>query len=94
MLPKNTIRLWIFVPFITLLEEYLEKIRPGADGIILEYKGRGATYLPQVWEQIPDKEAFLESLCNKAGLPGNAWKEKDVKLSRYRVEAFKESDYE
>jgi len=75
-------------------QEYLENIRPGADGIILEYKGRGATYLPQVWEQIPDKEAFLESLCNKAGLPGNAWKEKDVKLSRYRVEAFKESDYE
>ncbi len=73
-------------------EEYLEKIKAGTDGIILEYKGRGATYLPQVWEQIPDKRAFMESLCNKAGLPGGAWKEKGAKIKRYFVEAFKDSD--
>jgi AmmeMemoRadiSam system protein A len=74
-------------------EEYLEKIRPGVDGLILEYKGRSATYLPQVWEQLPQKEEFLSSLCNKAGLPSSAWKEKGAKIFKYVVEAFKESEF-
>jgi AmmeMemoRadiSam system protein B/AmmeMemoRadiSam system protein A len=73
-------------------DEYLEKIRPKVDGIILEYNGRGATYLPQVWEQLPDKEEFLESLCLKANLPADSWKKTGAKLFRYTVEAFKESD--
>jgi MEMO1 family protein len=73
-------------------DEYLEKIRPNIDGIILEYNGRGATYLPQVWEQLPDKEEFLESLCLKANLPADSWKKTGAKLFRYTVEAFKESD--
>jgi hypothetical protein len=74
-------------------KETLEKIRPGVDGIILEYKGRGATYLPQVWEQLPKKEQFLESLCMKAGLSPGDWKEKGAKISRYQVQAFKESEH-
>ena len=75
-------------------KEYIEKIKPGVDGIILEYQGRGATYLPQVWEQIHDKKDFLESLCMKAGLAPDSWKKKGAKLFRYGVEAFKEADYE
>ncbi|MBN2015109.1 MAG: AmmeMemoRadiSam system protein B [Candidatus Altiarchaeota archaeon] len=74
-------------------EEYLERIQPGVDGIILDYKGRGATYLPQVWEQIPEKEDFLSSLCNKAFLPSDCWRKPDVKIYRYKVIAFKESDF-
>lgn len=74
-------------------QEYLEKIRSGIDGIIIEYMGHSATYLPQVWEQLPDKEEFLGSLCNKAGLPSSAWKEKEAKIFRYGVEAFKESEF-
>ncbi|MFZ2456898.1 MAG: AmmeMemoRadiSam system protein B [Candidatus Altiarchaeia archaeon] len=73
-------------------KETLEAIKPGIDGIILEYKGRGATYLPQVWEQLPGKEEFLDSLCMKAGLSPGDWKQKDAKISRYQVQAFKESD--
>lgn len=73
-------------------EELAEKIRPGVDGLIIEYKGRSATYLPQVWEQLAEKEEFLGSLCNKAGLPSGAWKEKGVKVFSYQVEAFKESE--
>ncbi len=73
-------------------KETLENIRPGIDGIILEYKGRGATYLPQVWEQLQKKEEFLDSLCMKAGLSPGAWKEKGATLSRYQVQAFKESE--
>ena len=74
-------------------KEKLEAIRPGIDGIILNYKGRGATYLPQVWEQLPGKEEFLDSLCMKAGLPPGDWKQKDAKISRYQVQAFKESEF-
>jgi AmmeMemoRadiSam system protein A len=74
-------------------EEYLLKIQPGVDGIILDYKGRGATYLPQVWEQIPEKGDFLSSLCNKAFLPSDCWRKPDVKIYRYKVIAFKESDF-
>jgi len=75
-------------------EEYLEKIKQGIDGIIIEYSGRSATYLPQVWEQIPDKEEFLEHLCEKAFLPSNCWRQKEVKIYKYRVQTFKESDFE
>jgi MEMO1 family protein len=75
-------------------KETLETIRQGIDGIILEYKGRGATYLPQVWEQLPGKEEFLDSLCMKAGLMPGDWKQKGAKISRYQVQAFKEKDVE
>jgi len=74
-------------------KEILEKLRPGIDGVILEYKGRGATYLPQVWEQIPAKEEFLDSLCMKAGLSPGEWREKGAKISRYQVQAFRESEH-
>ncbi|MBU4406807.1 MAG: AmmeMemoRadiSam system protein B [Candidatus Altiarchaeota archaeon] len=46
-----------------------DEIQPGTDGIILEAGTYSATYLPQVWEQIPEKEDFLTSLCKKAGVP-------------------------
>ncbi|MFH8086760.1 MAG: AmmeMemoRadiSam system protein A [Candidatus Aenigmatarchaeota archaeon] len=75
-------------------EEYLEKIEGGKDGLILEYRSFSALYLPQVWDVIPEKEKFLESLCLKAGLHSNAWKEKGVKIFRFRVEAFKEKEPE
>jgi AmmeMemoRadiSam system protein A len=74
-------------------EEYLEKIQAGVDGIIIDYKGRGATYLPQVWDVLPEKEQFLSNLCEKAFLPANCWREKDIKIYRYRVIAFKESEF-
>lgn len=75
-------------------DEYLEKIKPGVDGIIIKYAGRSATYLPQVWEKIPDKEMFLSSLCNKAFLPGDCWKRDGAEIYRYRVVSFKESEFE
>jgi len=75
-------------------EEYLEKIQSGTDGIILEQGMSGATYLPQVWEKIPDREEFLHSLCNKAGLSGDCWKKSGARIYRYRVQAFKESGFQ
>ena len=57
-------------------------------GIILKSNGKSATFLPQVWEQLPDKEVFLEQLCLKAGLFKDDWK--DAEIWFYRVEKIKE----
>lgn len=66
----------------------LDQLTPGKDGVVLRQAGRTATYLPQVWETFADKEAFLESLCRKAGMPGDAWKAPDVEVLIYRVSGF------
>jgi hypothetical protein len=60
------------------------------DGVIIKKGGRQATFLPQVWEQLPDKEQFLSHLCLKAGLAADAWSSGDLEVSTYRVEAFEE----
>lgn len=62
----------------------LALLRPGRDGVILEWRGRRATFLPQVWEQLPRPEAFLRELKRKAGLRIDFWAD-DVKLARYEV---------
>lgn len=67
--------------------EALAALRPGVDGIYLEYGALGATFLPQVWESLPDPEQFLGELRRKAGLPVRFW-HRDVRLSRYTVEKY------
>lgn len=67
--------------------EALGRIRPGVDGIYLEYEGLAATFLPQVWESLPDPRDFLEALRHKAGLPPGFWRP-GVRLTRYTVEKF------
>jgi AmmeMemoRadiSam system protein A len=71
-------------------EELLTRLRPSVDGILLKAGGRAATYLPQVWEKLPDAESFLESLTHKAGLPSGAWRDPDASVLTYQVEAFAE----
>jgi len=73
-------------------DDLLNKLRPHRDGVVLQIGGRGATYLPQVWEQIPDKVHFMDSLAEKAGLAPDAWRGRDTKVLIYHVEAFKESE--
>jgi AmmeMemoRadiSam system protein A len=68
-------------------DEALARIRPGIDGIYLEYHDQSATFLPQVWESLPDPLAFLTELRRKAGLPPRFW-HPDLRLSRYTVEKF------
>lgn len=65
----------------------LAKLRPGIDGIYLQYREASATFLPQVWESLPDPLDFLGALRRKAGLPAGFW-HPDVRLSRYTVEKF------
>jgi hypothetical protein len=70
--------------------DLLEKLRPGIDGVVLSVDGQTATYLPQVWEQLPDKRTFLRELSQKAGLAADAWTSPAATVMTYQVEAFHE----
>ena len=73
-------------------EDLLGKLKPHEDGVVLTIGQHGATFLPQVWEQLPDKAAFLDHLSQKAGCDPSAWRGKDTSVAIYRVEAFQEPD--
>jgi AmmeMemoRadiSam system protein A len=68
--------------------EALARMRPGIDGIYLQFDSASATFLPQVWENLPDPLDFLCELRRKAGLPTRFWHEA-LKLSRYTVEKYR-----
>jgi hypothetical protein len=72
-------------------EDLLSRLQPGVDGVVLQIGSREATYLPQVWEQIPSKLEFLNSLAEKAGCEPSAWRQPDTSVLIYHVESFKES---
>jgi AmmeMemoRadiSam system protein A len=70
-------------------KELLQKLHPGIDGVIIRRGNLGATYLPQVWNETPNKEAFLGSLCEKAGLPSNDWEKSGIEVLTYQAEVIK-----
>jgi AmmeMemoRadiSam system protein B/AmmeMemoRadiSam system protein A len=70
-------------------DDLLAQIRPGEDGLILEAQDRRGTFLPQVWETLPEPRAFLQELVRKAGLPADTRLAR-CKLYRYRVAKFHE----
>ena len=69
--------------------DLLAQVVPGEDGLILEADGKRGTFLPQVWEGIPDKSAFMRELVKKACLPPDTRLGR-CKVSRYRVAKFHE----
>ena len=72
-------------------EELLAKLRPGIDGVVLRVGSHQGLFLPQVWEQLPDKVQFLNRLTEeKAGLEAASWKRPDARILVYQVEAFEE----
>ncbi len=71
--------------------DLLAQIRPGIDGLILEDAGRRGTFLPSVWEQLPDRRQFLAHLKLKAGLPPDHWSP-TLRVWRYTTESFGEDD--
>lgn len=71
-------------------DDLLQKIRPGIDGVIIKKGFYQATFLPQVWEQLPDKKEFFTHLCLKASLDGDEWKKGTLEVSTYQVQAFEE----
>jgi AmmeMemoRadiSam system protein A len=74
-------------------EDLKNKLKPGIHGVILERHGAKATFLPQVWDQLPEPEVFLEHLCRKAGLSSHAWKDSDIAIQTYTVHSFKEKGF-
>ncbi len=66
-----------------------QKLRPNIDGVILKLHGHQATFLPQVWEQLPDFEQFFMHLCQKAGLQLNCL-EAHPQIYTYQAEKIKE----
>ena len=71
-------------------EELPTKLRPHVDGVILKDEFRRATFLPQVWEQIPDPEDFLDHLCAKMGARRDLWRKTKLQVYIYQVEEFHE----
>lgn len=69
-----------------------EKLRPSVDGVILQDGRHRATFLPQVWEQLPSVEAFLGQLCLKAGLTKESWREGNFDIQIYQVQDFSEEE--
>jgi AmmeMemoRadiSam system protein A len=72
-------------------QDLLTKLRPGIDGVIIRKGSASATFLPQVWQQLPDKTDFLAHLCQKAGLSSNAWRSGKLEVKTYQVQYFEET---
>ena len=67
-------------------------LRPGIDGVILEFEGRRATFLPQVWDALPEPAEFLSALKRKAGWRADFW-HPAMNVRRYAVIKWKESEF-
>ncbi|MEI6289798.1 MAG: AmmeMemoRadiSam system protein A [Chloroflexota bacterium] len=96
--PSELPRILVEVSYLTLPktliyqdpQDLLNLLQPGQDGVILRDGSRRATFLPQVWSQIPSKEEFLDHLCAKMGEPSKLWKLKHLDVEIYGVEEFHE----
>jgi len=70
-------------------DELIRRLRPAIDGVILKGPGNAsATFLPQVWQQLPTPEQFLGHLCRKAGLADGAWRSGALQIFIYQVQSF------
>jgi AmmeMemoRadiSam system protein A len=67
-------------------------LRPGIDGVTLRRDIHRATFLPQVWEHIPEPTRFLDMLCQKMGLPTRSWTQPGMIVETYQVEKFTEAE--
>jgi AmmeMemoRadiSam system protein A len=65
-------------------------LRPGVDGVVLRDGRMRATFLPQVWDKLPQPEEFLTNLCTKMGASGDLWRRKKLQVLVYQVEEFHE----
>jgi len=74
-------------------DDLLRRLRPGVDGVVLRQGGQRATFLPQVWESVPEPEEFLSLLCEKRGAAPNAWRRAHLEVETYQVTEFHESEF-
>jgi AmmeMemoRadiSam system protein A len=71
-------------------DDLVQKLKPGIDGVILQDGWKKATFLPQVWEKLPDPSEFLEHLCLKMNASPQLWRHKHIDVFIYQVEEFHE----
>jgi AmmeMemoRadiSam system protein A len=71
-------------------QDLIDCLRPNIDGVVLRDGFRRSTFLPQVWEKLPEPAAFLSQLCLKMGAPANLWRRKLLDVFIYQVEEFRE----
>ncbi len=71
-------------------KELLSKLKPHIHGVIIKKNTHKSTFLPQVWDQLPDTKDFLSHICIKAGLSSNEWQKGELEVSIYQVQYFKE----
>ncbi|RSX49011.1 AmmeMemoRadiSam system protein B [Bifidobacterium callimiconis] len=76
----------------TSRDELESELRPGEDGLIInDGRGHRATFLPQVWDDLPDPHDFVSHLLAKSGLPSTTtWTGSRIQCHRYSVTAYKE----
>ncbi len=75
------------------VDELFSKISAKKDGVIIRSGFYQATFLPQVWDELPSKENFFKQLCLKAGLSIDCYKMKNLEVETYKVEAFSEKEF-
>ncbi|NTU76117.1 MAG: AmmeMemoRadiSam system protein A, partial [Anaerolineaceae bacterium] len=71
-------------------DDLLNKLQPLKHGVIIQTMYGSSTFLPQVWDALPQPEVFLGHLCNKMGAPTDHWKRKKLEVLVYQVEEFQE----
>lgn len=74
-------------------EDLVHLLRPEVDGVILRQGLHRATFLPQVWEHLPDPRQFLGALCEKMGVPPDTWRRTKLDVKTYQVEKFTEAEF-
>lgn len=74
-------------------EDLPRRLRPEVDGVILQHGWRRATFLPQVWEKVPDPAEFLSMLCEKMGVRPDTWRRAKLEVQTYQVEKFTEEEF-
>lgn len=93
-LPTTRVEVSLLTPaepmIFTCEADALAQLRPEVDGVIFTAGNRRSTFLPQVWEQLPDPAIFMAHLKQKAGLPADYWGP-NVQLERYQVKKWKEA---
>lgn len=73
-------------------DDLIRKLRPRIDGVILKQGQAGATFLPQVWNELREPKRFLSQLCRKAGFASTAWQTGKLTVQTYQATCFAEED--
>lgn len=71
-------------------DDLIAKLCVNVDGVIIRKGFANATFLPQVWKQLPKPEEFLGHLCMKAGMSADAWRNDKLEVKTYQVQYFDE----